>query len=66
MQPITVQCSPIGHMLKEAGVEKYAMEPSIVLDIDSNSSLAETLCEAAIGGHLVMGAGGSVATASRG
>ena len=45
-------------LLKECGVPAISIVPGEVLHADKNQPLAEVLCRAATGGHLVMGAGG--------
>ena len=50
--------SQANDVLKEAGVNSRFIKMGAALDIPTGMSLAETLCKAATGGHLVMGAGG--------
>jgi len=46
-------------LLRESGVPATSIVPGAVLTISEGSSLADTLAKAAMGGHLVMGAGGA-------
>lgn len=45
-------------LLRECGVPAISIVPGEVFHADKNQQLAEVLCRAASGGHLVMGAGG--------